>query len=131
MLDALSKSVSFTETITLLLNQVIKENITDRQAKGCFIVNTAIELAPHDKEVWEIISQNRKNITAGIAAAIERAIESQELTKNNDPRALADYFYNLISGLRVDAKVTRDKVNYKDKIQLALKVLEMGKKAGK
>jgi TetR/AcrR family transcriptional regulator, transcriptional repressor for nem operon len=130
MLDALSKSVSFTETITLLLSQVIKENITDRQAKGCFIVNTAIELAPHDKEVWEIISQNRKNITGAIATAIQRAIDSQELTKNNDARALADYFYSLISGLRVDAKVTRDKVDYKDTIKLALSVLEKGKKAG-
>jgi TetR/AcrR family transcriptional regulator, transcriptional repressor for nem operon len=132
MLNLLSNSVSFIDTITLLLNQVIKENITDNQTRGCFIVNTAIELAPHDNEVLEIISQNRKNIIEGLANAIQKGIDNQELTKNNDPKALANYFYQLITGLRADAKATRDKVHYKDTVKLALTVLDTtGKKASR
>jgi TetR/AcrR family transcriptional regulator, transcriptional repressor for nem operon len=124
MLNLLSNSVSFIDTITLLLNQIIKENITDNQTRGCFIVNTAIELAPHDNEVLEIISQNRKSIIEGLANAIQKGIDNQELTKNNDPKALANYFYQLITGLRADAKITRDKVHYKHTIKLALTVLD-------
>jgi TetR/AcrR family transcriptional repressor of nem operon len=124
MLEILNKSVSFVETITLLLNQIIKETITDGQSRGCFIVNTAIELAPHDEEILEIIQENRKNIVEGLSKAIQKGIDNKELTENNKPQALANYFYNLINGLRVDAKVTKDKLNYQDTIKIALTVLE-------
>jgi TetR/AcrR family transcriptional regulator, transcriptional repressor for nem operon len=128
MIDILANDKSFPDTISLLLNQIIKETITDNQSKGCFIVNTAIELAPHDEEILEIIQSNRKNIINGLTKAIQKGIDNKELTKNNNPKALANYFYNLINGLRVDAKVTKDKLNYQDTIKLALTVLEMEKK---
>ncbi len=128
MLDILCKNISFIDTITLLLNQIIKETITDNKSKGCFVVNTAIELAPHDKEILSIIRENRKNIIIGLSQAIQKGIDNKELTENNNPKALANYFYNLINGLRVDAKVTKDKKNYQDTINLALRVLDVKKK---
>lgn len=128
MLDILANEISFFDTITSILNQIIKETITDNQSKGCFIVNTAIELAPHDKEILEIIQQNRTNIIDGLSEAIQKGIDSKELTKNNNPKALANYFYNLINGLRVDAKVTKDKLNYQDTIKIALTVLDTEKR---
>jgi TetR/AcrR family transcriptional regulator, transcriptional repressor for nem operon len=129
MLNALSESTSFFDTITSLLNQIIKETITDSKSKGCFIVNTAIELAPHDKEILEIIRENRKNIIEALTQAIQKGIDNKELSKNNNPKALANYFYNLINGLRVDAKVIKEKLNYQDTIQIALTVLNIEKKA--
>jgi TetR/AcrR family transcriptional repressor of nem operon len=128
MLDILSKKNSFIDTITLILNQIIKETITDNKSKGCFVVNTAIELAPHDKEILDIIQDNRKNIINGLAQAIQNGIDNNELSHNNDPKALANYFYNLINGLRVDAKITKDKLNYQDTIKIALTVLDTEKK---
>ncbi len=127
MLDILSKKISFIDTITLILNQIIKETITDNKSKGCFVVNTAIELAPHDNEILDIIQDNRKNIINGLTQAIQNGIDNNELSHNNDPKALANYFYNLINGLRVDAKITKDKQNYKETIKLALTVLEIEK----
>lgn len=131
MLDILANDKSFFDTITLLLNQIIKETITDNQSKGCFIVNTAIELAPHDKEILEIIQENRNNIIEGLSEAIQNGIDNKELTKNNNPKALANYFYNLINGLRVDAKITKDKLNYQDTIKIALTVLDTEKKGSR
>jgi TetR/AcrR family transcriptional regulator, transcriptional repressor for nem operon len=131
MLDILANEKSFFDTITLLLNQIIKETITDSQSKGCFIVNTAIELAPHDKEILEIIHDNRNNIINGLSKAIQKGIDNKELTKNNNPKSLANYFYNLINGLRVDAKITKDKLNYQDTIKLALTVLDTEKKGSR
>ncbi len=130
MLDMLANDNSFFDTISLLLNQIVKETITDGQSKGCFIVNTAIELAPHDTEILEIIQQNRNNIIEGLSKAIQKGIDNKELTKNNNPKALANYFYNLINGLRVDAKITKDKQDYKETVSLALTVLESEKSGG-
>ena len=131
MLDILGSNLSFIETITLLLTQIIKECITDNQTKGCFIVNTAIELAPHDREILEIIQENRKNIIEALSKAIQLGIDKKELTKNNNAKSLANYFYNLIKGLRVDAKVTKDKLNYQDTIKIALTVLDTEQKGSR
>jgi TetR/AcrR family transcriptional regulator, transcriptional repressor for nem operon len=125
MIAILNNHVSFIETITLLLNQIIKENITDNQTRGCFIVNTAIELAPHDQEILKIIQENRENIIVALSQAIRKGIENKELSNKNNPEALANYFYNLINGLRVDAKVTQAKKDYQETINLALKALDV------
>jgi TetR/AcrR family transcriptional regulator, transcriptional repressor for nem operon len=125
MIAVLNNHVSFIETITLLLNQIIKENITDNQTKGCFIVNTAIELAPHDQDILKIIQENRENIIVALSQAIKKGIENKELSNKNNPEALANYFYNLINGLRVDAKVTQEKKDYQETINLALKALDV------
>jgi TetR/AcrR family transcriptional repressor of nem operon len=129
MLDELSKEGPFIETITQLLNQLVKDTLKDSKSKGCFIVNTAIELAPHDEEILAIVQDNRSSIINALSTAIQKGIENKELSKKNNPKALANYFYNLISGLRVDGKVTKDKSMYQDTVNIALTVLEPGKKA--
>jgi TetR/AcrR family transcriptional regulator, transcriptional repressor for nem operon len=41
----------------------------------------AIELAPHDKDILKIIQENRKNIINALASAIQKGIDSKELSK--------------------------------------------------
>jgi TetR/AcrR family transcriptional regulator, transcriptional repressor for nem operon len=124
MIGLLNSNIPFTETITKMLDQIVKENQANGQNNGCFIVNTAIELAQHDTEILKIIQQNRETIVKTLTTAIKKGIDNGELSVNNDAKALANYFYNLINGLRVDGKVTKDRNSYKDTVKLALKVLE-------
>lgn len=124
MIDALNEKNAFKTTIAQLLNQIIKDTISDCDNKGCFIVNTAIELAPHDNEILEIIQENRKNIISALKTSIERGIATGELTTDQNPESLANYFYNLINGLRVDAKVHKNKSNYKEIVEIAISVLD-------
>jgi TetR/AcrR family transcriptional regulator, transcriptional repressor for nem operon len=123
MINVLNENKSFKETITQLLMQLIKDTISDNDNKGCFIVNTAIELAPHDNEILEIIQENRQNIVSALTTSIEKGIKSGEIKTNQKPKSLANYFYNLINGLRVDAKVNKDKNNYKEIVEIAMTVL--------
>lgn len=123
MIQLLKSNASFEEIISQMLHNIIHETVNDPQCKGCFIVNTAIELASHDEEILGIIRQNRTNIIDNLSQAIQKGIDSQELSPKNNPKALANYFYSLINGLRVDAKVTRQKVDYQSTVDLALSVL--------
>jgi len=131
MIDVLNSSNPFKETITQLLNQLIRDTISDNDNKGCFIVNTAIELAPHDTEILEIIVENRKNIISALATSIEKGIENGEIETTQKPESLANYFYNLINGLRVDSKVHKDQNNYKEIVEIAISVLDNRKKASR
>lgn len=123
MINVLNENKSFKETISQLLTQFIKDTISDNDNKGCFIVNTAIELAPHDNEILEIIQENRRNIISALTTSIEKGIENGEIKTNKKPQSLANYFYNLINGLRVDAKVHKDKNSYKEVVEIAMSVL--------
>ncbi len=127
--EKLENNSPFKAKIEDILNSVTEESISDSKSKGCYVVNTAVELAPHDMEISDIVQRNRKNITEMFSRAISAAIENGELTKDNNPKALANYFYNLINGLRVDAKFNKEKVDYEDTIKLALSVLYFNKKS--
>lgn len=131
MIDVLNSNNPFKETITQLLNQLIRDTISDNDNKGCFIVNTAIELAPHDTEILEIIVENRKNIISALATSIEKGIENGEIETTQKPESLANYFYNLINGLRVDSKVHKDQNNYKEIVEIAISVLDIRDKASR
>ena len=131
MINLLNENKPFKETISQLLSQLIKDTITDNDNKGCFIVNTAIELAPHDKEILEIIQENRKNIVSALTSSIKKGIDNGELKSDKNPKSVANYFYNLINGLRVDAKVHKDKTNYKEIVEIAMSVLDDKEKASR
>jgi TetR/AcrR family transcriptional regulator, transcriptional repressor for nem operon len=124
MINVLNENKSFKETISQLLTELIKDTVSDIDNKGCFIVNTAIELAPHDTEILKIIKENRENIVKALTISIEKGMENGEIKTNQNPKSLANYFYNLINGLRVDAKVHKDKNNYKEIVEIAMSVLD-------
>ena len=131
MINLLNENKPFKETISQLLSQLIKDTITDSDNKGCFIVNTAIELAPHDKKILEIIQENRKNIVSALTSSIKKGIDNGEIKSDKKPKSIANYFYNLINGLRVDAKVHKDKNNYKEIVEIAMSVLDDKEKASR
>ncbi|MCM5663458.1 TetR/AcrR family transcriptional regulator [Galbibacter mesophilus] len=123
MIAILEQSTCFFPTMENILNQLIQENLGDADSKGCFIVNTAIELAPHDTEILKLVQQNRTNIISAITKAIQKGMDTGELSASNNPEALAHYFYTLISGLRVEGKVTKDAASYQDTLQIALSAI--------
>ncbi|SDZ89163.1 TetR/AcrR family transcriptional regulator [Pedobacter hartonius] len=124
VIDELAKDKPFMEIISTILNLIADETIVDTKSKGCFIINTTIELAPHDNEILSIIEKQRENLVDALTLAIQKGIENEELSKSNNPKFLANYFYSIINGLRVDAKVSKDKQSYDQTIKLALKVIE-------
>lgn len=124
IIKLLNRSDSVKETIFKILTQFVKETIADKDSKGCFIVNTAIELAPHDDEILKIILEHRNNIVTALTTAIERGMEKGEIKTDQNPKSLANFFYNLINGLRVDAKIHKDKDYYKQIVEIAIGVLE-------
>jgi TetR/AcrR family transcriptional repressor of nem operon len=124
MLEAMQANKPVREVLAKILNSLIKETISDPKNKGCFMVNTAIELAPHDQDILAIVQENRDNILSAIKLAVQRGIDQGELSPDKNPTALAVYFYNLINGLRVDAKVHKTKAHYQETVALALKALD-------
>jgi TetR/AcrR family transcriptional regulator, transcriptional repressor for nem operon len=122
--DIAANATSAKEAITQLFTLMTAELLTDDQQKGCFIVNSEVELAPHDPEVRLIIRRNESQIEDILVAVIQKGQESGEIANKQDARAIARFIFNAVKGMRVSAKLTTDKAFFNDIIKITLSVLD-------
>ncbi|GFH38073.1 TetR/AcrR family transcriptional regulator [Streptomyces pacificus] len=57
----------------------VRADLTEAGAPGCFMVNTATEVAPRDKRIAAHANRHRERVRDGIAAALTRAAALGEL----------------------------------------------------
>ncbi len=91
----------FKESIKNLLSFKIALVLEKQQDIGCFVVNSTIELAPHDKEVAKYISDFYDWRENDLAKRVKEAQKNGELDKNKDSLAIARSINNTILGLKV------------------------------
>jgi TetR/AcrR family transcriptional regulator, transcriptional repressor for nem operon len=120
----LNASVPAKAAIRQLMNLTIDQMIRDKQHKGCFLVNSAVENAPHDKEINAIICQNDRELENAFSEVIKRGQTNGEIAGKQDPRALARFVFNNIVGIQVTAKSAADKAAFDDIVNLTMSVLE-------
>jgi TetR/AcrR family transcriptional regulator, transcriptional repressor for nem operon len=94
-----------------------------RRQKGCLMVNTLNELAPHDPEVASIVHENRQAIENAFYRAIRRAQQQGQITRSRQPRVFARYLVNSLWGLTVQIKLGIDKKTADDIVKTTLSVL--------
>jgi TetR/AcrR family transcriptional repressor of nem operon len=92
-------------------------------ARACFITNTALELVPQDREVAEIIEHTFRHMSKLWAEAAIRARDAGVFKTKLEEKAVGDYLFCIVQGLRVLGKIYRpDELT--DVVNLALRALE-------
>ncbi len=97
--------------------------LADPTRKGCLLVNTAMELAPHEKEIGERVSRVVGFIEESFFNALSRAKKQDELKKGQDPRSLARYLTGTMQGLVVMYKAGASPDAVRDILNTGLSVL--------
>lgn len=96
---------------------------TDQPRKGCLMVNTLNEVAPHDEEVEDIVRENRQALENAYVRAIRRGQQQGQIARTHQPRALARYLLNCLWGLTTNLKLGLDKKAADDIVRITLSVL--------
>ncbi|WP_172383627.1 TetR/AcrR family transcriptional regulator [Streptomyces sp. MNP-20] len=96
----------------------------DRRHTGCFITNTAAELAPHDEAADRRVERNWEGLETLLRSALTRAQAQGELPEGRDPRALARMLLVLLQGIRVVGKVSGGPERVRDAAEQALALLD-------
>lgn len=91
---------------------------------GCFIVNSGIELAPHDDEIADIIKEGRLAMEDGFGRALERGQEQGQISDRQSAKALGAFLVNNLWGLKTYGKSQPDKKVIEDTIEITLSVLD-------
>lgn len=124
MIQMIDNSDDFEKAIKDIFQYVVTESLQEKFSKGCFIVNSAIELAPHNSEIAKIVNANMQDIEDALCRAIKKGQEVGQFSKNHSARSLARFIFNTISGLRVASKSGADKKVFDDIVKVTLSALK-------
>lgn len=92
------------ECVGAFLHFLVAMDVQQSVRRGCFAVNTAVELAGHDAEILAMIRRMQDHSVAELATRIDRGQCDGDVDCDTEPRALAEFLMNTIVGLRVMAK---------------------------
>lgn len=94
------------------------------RARGCLLVNSAMERAPHEPQTGRAIAQHLKTLEGTFLRALERAREAGQLEATRELRPLARYLVGALQGLIVMAKGQPDRRVLRDIVDVSLSVLD-------
>jgi len=91
---------------------------------GCLMVNSMVELSPHDAETRALAQTHAHEIEGIFVTRLSAAQRHGEIAKSKDPVALARFFYHTILGLAVASRALGDKESLRQSARIALQVLD-------
>jgi len=109
--------------IRKFLNLTLQSAIHEQDNRGCFMVNSCTELANCDKEVENIILENRKTMEQVLAELIKEGQQDGEISKRHSSTALARYIFTIIGGMKVLGMSQISEHELKDVVDVTLSAL--------
>jgi TetR/AcrR family transcriptional regulator, transcriptional repressor for nem operon len=91
---------------------------------GCLMVNSMVELSPHDADVRALAQEHARSIEGLFASRLAAAQRKGEIAKSKDPVALARFLYNNLLGIAVATRALGEKDGLRQTVQLALQALD-------
>ncbi|MEN2413749.1 TetR/AcrR family transcriptional regulator [Flavobacterium mesophilum] len=115
LIELLENAPNIKTAFTDIFKQAVVESLQDRITKGCFMVNSSVELAMHDPEIAKIVHDNQKTVEDIFCKAIKKGQDLGQIPDKQEARSLARFIFNNYSGIRVLARAgERDKQVYDD-----------------
>jgi TetR/AcrR family transcriptional repressor of nem operon len=111
------------ESLARLFEGMIGGQCT-KGSPGCLMVNSMVELSPHDPEVRALAQEHARTIEGLFASRLAAAQRQGEIAKSKDPVALARYLYHTVLGIAVASRALGDKDALRQTARLALQVLD-------
>lgn len=124
VMELFDQSENIKETLHDIFKQAVIESLEDRITKGCFMVNSSVELAMHDEEIAKIVKNNSQVMEEVFTKAVQKGQDSGHISKANSAKVLARFIFNNYSGIRVLARSgERDKQVYDDIVKALFSML--------
>ena len=111
------------EAIRAFLAEVIDRSIKDRERKGCLLVNSALDVAPHDAELGRVVTGYLEEIRAFFRRNVVAASEAGETPPGTDAETLSIHLLGVLMGMRVLARTGARRRTLEAVVQPALDLL--------
>jgi TetR/AcrR family transcriptional regulator, transcriptional repressor for nem operon len=104
------------EAIGAFLTEIIDRSGKDADCKGCLLVNTALDVAPHDPEIDKLVAGYLSEIQSFFKRNLESARRASQVPKGIDPEALSAHLLGIVLGVRVLARTSLKRASAKRKL---------------
>ena len=123
LLRAVTKGKSPRAAIAAVFRSMIDGSRGPQSRHGCFLVNSALEVAPKDSEAARIVRNGFRDIEQFFTELIRRGQQSGEFCKDLEAREMGRTLMNQLIGLMVLARAGAPKPVLKSVAQQAEKLL--------
>ncbi|MCC9626030.1 TetR/AcrR family transcriptional regulator [Thalassospira sp. MA62] len=110
--------------IETTFHDITRVGCGDGQRKGCLMVNSGMELAPHDPETAAIAQKSFRRIEGMFAAALKRAIDQGTISNAKNIRALARFLAGSVQGVQLMSRRGADRETLEDYTDTVLAALD-------
>lgn len=101
MLTELSNTTNPSQAIAAVFDKFIDQTRAVQENWGCFLVNTALELAPHDSDIAGMVNTAQDEIEAFFLTMIRKGQETGEFDSEADAEQLAHQVLASLLGMLV------------------------------
>jgi TetR/AcrR family transcriptional regulator, transcriptional repressor for nem operon len=95
-----------------------------QHARGCLLLSANMERAAGDVVIADFLRRNQAEVESIFREALRHAQASGELSRKQDPAALARFFVVTIQGMRALARLKSDRRALEEVAKVALAVLD-------
>lgn len=125
LIRMINESTDIEDTVRRIFQTIVNESLSDKLSKGCFMVNSTVELAPNDAQISAIIDANTQDIEDSFYRIIKKGQQLGTIPEGSSARSLSRFLFNTITGLRVLAKTKRmNREVFDDVVSIAISVLK-------
>lgn len=111
------------QAINAFFDEILRRSLNDREHKGCMLVNSALEMAPHDPEFQKIIAGVLTRVERFFLHCINTGQADGTVTQSLPAETLARHLLGVLMGVRVLARVRPERALLKGVIAPALALI--------
>jgi TetR/AcrR family transcriptional regulator, transcriptional repressor for nem operon len=93
------------EAIVAFLQEIVKRSLADKQRRGCMLVNSAIESAPHDNKFFDIVAIFLDEVERFFFRCVSNGQKDGTITRAYSAEDLSRSLLGALLGIRVLARV--------------------------
>jgi TetR/AcrR family transcriptional repressor of nem operon len=120
----LEKSLPPKAAIHKFIGGVIDRSVDDPDRRGCFLINSALEVAPHDPKLGAEIAARLGEIEQFFHRMIVAGQADGTIARARDPSDMARLLLGILLGIRVLARTNPDRALLEGMARPALALLE-------
>lgn len=111
------------QAIRQFFREIVERAVNDRDRRGCFLINSALEVAPHDAELGAEIAEQLGEIEAFLRRSVQAAQADGSVPKDRNSREIARLLLGVLLGIRVLARSKPDRALLEGVVRPALALL--------
>lgn len=123
-IERLENSLPPKQAIREFIGEIIDHSVSDRERRGCFLVNSALEVAPHDKKLGRLIADRLAELEAFFERSIRKAQAEGTVPRKPVAKDLSRLLLGVVIGIRVLARVRPERASLESLARPVLALLD-------